>query len=344
MRSVFLAALCVLVVVPGGAVLAAQQPEPTFLGFRPGDEARYALEYEGGQSPDRIVQWSITLLRIDESGSVGTFELTYLVVVAGERLAQAIGEARINPHGFPLNVRFGSERSTTAGSIGYTIEYRFEEKAFRKLLVGADLDSQEIEIDDVADVEASVPSGLYLYNPIDSACADAFMEARVPDDATTSGGPGDVVIEELCGGRELIFANPGLLDLAIPAMWQAGTGALDFIALAPTGMRLDLLTGPMNPSGGMSVGPINLAALLGGGPDPFHDGAQALQPFALRSGSDLLQLDLGGRSHDVWRLETPAPFADVYVDGDGSILRLDLPRDSATASPAWIRKLRPSEF
>ena len=344
MRNLILTALCVPAMVFGGATLAARQQEQTFLGFRPGDEARYALEQEGERSRDRIVEWSITLLRIDESGSVGTFELSYLVVVAGERLAQAIGEARINAHGFPLSARFGSERSTLAGSVGYTIEYRFEDREFRKLLVGADLDAQHIEVDDLEGVEASVPSGLYLYNPIDGACAEAFMEAAPPDDTTTSGGPGNIVIEELCSGRELIFANPGLLDLAIPAMWQAGTGALDFVALAPTGMRLDLLAGPVNPSGGMRVGPINLAGLLGGGPDPFHDGALAFQPFGLRSGSNLEQIDLGGRLHDVWRLETPAPFADVYVDGAGSIVRLDLPQGLASAGSARIRKLRPSEF
>jgi hypothetical protein len=34
----------------------------------------------------------------------------------------------------------------------------------------------------------------------------------------------------------------------------------------------------------------------------------------------------------------------VYVDGNGSIVRLDLPDDPETGAKLWVRRLRPSEF
>lgn len=323
---------------------SAQQAERTFRGFRVGEEVRYAFERDGEEAGDRIVHWGITLLQVHDGGEEATFEFNYLLLVANQRLAQAIAEARVNANGFPLQVRFGSERITALGNIGYTIEYRFEDGEYRKELVESGLDVQEIELQDHPGIDVRARRGVYLYNPVDAACAAAFADAQPIVDDTTSGGPGEVVIEQQCGGRELIFANPGLLDLTMPALWDTGTGALDFVALAPTGMRLELLTQPVDPSGGVSVGGMNLLGFLSGGPDPFNDGELALQPFALRSASDLLQIELGDRTIDGWRLATPAPFADVYVDGNGSIVRLDLPGTTAEGGAAWLRKLRPSEF
>jgi len=325
--------------------IATQQSQATFLGFRPGEELRYALEGPEGQPPDRTVQWSIALLEVSDDGAVGTFELTYIVAAARQRLAQGFAEARINAQGFPLRVRFGSQRSTPLGEIGYTIEYRLEDGALAKELLDAGLEVQEIDIDELPGVTLAPPRGLYLYNPLDAACAAAFTTAVPPDTETpTSGGPGQIEIEELCGGRELIFANPGLLDLTMPALWETGTGRLDFVALAPTGVRLDLFTGPPAPGGGMSVGGMNLLGFLSSGPNPFHDGDAAFQPFGLVAGSDPQQLEVGGRPVDAWQLATPAPFAAVHVDGDGSIVRLDLPPDAAIEGGTWIRRLRPSEY
>jgi hypothetical protein len=337
------AALAALLLLAG--VAGAQQSGAPFLGFRLGEESRYALAGPGGRPADRTVQWSIALLEVSEDGSVGTFELTYIAAVARQRLAQGFAEVRVNAHGFPLRVRFGSQRSTALGEIGYTIEYRLENGELAKELLDTGLEVQEIAIDELPGVTLSPPRGLYLYNPLDAACARAFTTAVPPDTETpTSGGPGQVEIEELCGGRELLFANPGLLNLTMPALWETGTGRLDFVALAPTGVRLDLFTGPAAPGGGMSVGGINLLGFLSSGPNPFHDGEAALQPFALAAGSELQQLDVGGRAVDAWLLAPPAPFAAVHVDGDGSIVRLDVPQDAAIEGGTWIRRLRPSEY
>ncbi len=330
---------------------AGQVAEDSFLGFRLGEEVRYALEWEGGAGGP-AVQWTLRLEAIDESAATGVFDLTYLDLTraGGAPRAQAIAEVVINAYGFPLEVNFTSERTTAAGNVGYTIEYLYDEDKYRKELTGGKFKDQEVKLGDYPGIRTSVPSGLYLYTPIDADCARAFAVAarRVEQGnagrGATSGGGTDE-IEEICRGRELIFANPGLLNLTMPSLWEAGTGTLDFFVLAPTGMRLDLLMGnPAQRSSPLAVGGIPIAVLLGGGPNAFNDAEIAVQDFRLVAGDDPLQLDLGGRTVDVWKLDVPAPFSAVYVDGNGSIARLDLPEDPVTGARAWIRRLRPSEY
>ena len=340
-----LAALLIPVVAASHAdsspELSTQGSEPLFLGFRLGQEVRYALESDDSRRQDRVVHWTITLAEINGSGSQGTFELTYQMNVGGQRLAQAVAEAEINAYGFPLSVVFTAERSTTLGAIGYSIEYEFRGDHLHKELVGGDFDDQEIALEGYRAVNTSFPRGLYLFNPPNGECALAFEQ--LPAEGTTGGNSGPAEIEELCSGRELVFANPGLLNLAMPTLWESGTGELDFYVFSPTGMRLDLFTAVPGGGGGFTVGGLDLGALLGGGPNPFDDGEVALQAYGLAAG-DLLQLDIGGRMVDAWRLAAPTPFTDLYVDGDGSIVRLDLPADPQTGARAWIRRLRPSEF
>ncbi len=329
---------------PGG-----QAESRTFLGFREGEEVRYALEGEDDRRQNRTIQWSITLREVGDRGSEGTFELSYSAVVGGQSLAQATAEVRVNAYGFPLYLHYTSERNTPMGAVGYSIEYRFEDERFRKELVGESRGSQKLDLNDYPGVNTSFPRGLYLFNPLAADCTWAFSTPRVVAEQPTGGGRGEPRIEEYCRGRELIFANPGLLSLTMPALWEAGTGALDFLVLAPTGMRLELLIGPP-PSvsgGGFTVAGIPLGALLGGGPKLFEDAEDALQSFGLAAGSEMLELDLGGRMVDVWRLDPPAPFPAVYVDGNGAIVRIDLPADPSnpsTGGRAWIRRLRPSEY
>ena len=336
--TIFVAAL---VFTPTG-----QNAEDSFLGFHLGEEVRYALEWASGANGP-IVQWTLRLEEIDERAATGVFDLTYIVTTraGGAPRAQAIAKVVVNAYGFPLEVNFTSERATPAGAVGYSIEYLYEKDKYRKELAGGSGKDQEVKLEDYPAISTSVPSGLYLYTPIDADCARAFTgRPQAPEAASGSRG-GRPEIVEICRGRELIFANPGLLNLTMPALWETGTGALDFFVLAPTGMCLDLSMGnPRNPGGGFNVSGIPIGALLGGAPNPFDDAGTALQDFRLTAGADLLQLDLGDRTVDAWRLDVPVPFSAVYVDGNGSIARLDLPEDPETGARAWIRRLRSSEY
>ena len=356
--SLLVLAIVVLIAPVAGAYSAGnglslpsgeQHTEQTFLGFRQGEEVRYAFESEGSSQQDPIVQWSLTLQGINQRGSEGTFELSYIAFIAGQKRAQATAQTRFNAYGFPLSVDFTSERDTPMGAIGYSIKYRFEGQSFRKEVMGEDFDGQEVKLEHYPGVNTSFPRGLYLYTPLDADCTRAFAGPRLNDESAVGRGRGQFRIKEQCHGRELIFANPGLLNLTMPALWETGTGALDFFVLAPTGMRLDLLTGPAPgvSGGGFNVAGLNLNGLrrlLGFGPNPFNDAEDALQSFGLTATSDLLQLDIGGRMVDVWRLHPPAPFSAVYVDGKGSIVSLDLGEDPVSGARTRIRRLRPSEL
>ena len=325
--------------------------DATFLGFRTGREIRYVLESDGPSSGIRST-WGLRLEEFDRNG--GIFGLTHETlrdVGAGGRGGQPIrlstATAWINAYGFPTRVRFTTGRATPMGGLEYTVDYRYEDERFTKKLEGRSKE-QEVDIDDNGVVNRASPSGMYLFMPVDAECIATARRLRDLDAGDQSiyyrGGNRSrgSNMEEPCRGREPIFANPGLLNLIMPALWEAGTGALDFLAMAPTGIdAFTVLVGNQAGSGGINVGGFSL---FDDGPDPFDDGDDAFQMFGITTDSDMLQIDIGGRSVDVWRLKASAPLESAYVDGNGSIARLDLPADPETGERFWIRRLRPNEY
>jgi hypothetical protein len=302
----------------------------------------------------------------------------------GASMSRTAATAWINPYGFPTRVRFTTQRNTPMGGLEYTVEYRYENQRFIKELEGSDKD-QQAKLEGYRVVDLGTPAGVYLFMPIDAECVGAARQARGNRGGGRSGGSGGGTppgggggtggrggggmggggmggggmggmggggrgggrgnMDQPCQGREPVFANPGLLKLTMPALWETGTGELELLAMAPTGVLLNVLLGGGNRGGGgsgISVGGYNL--LGGGGPNPFGDAEEAFQMFAIVADSELMQIALGGRSADVWRLTVSAPLESAYVDGDGSIVRLDLPAAPETGERYWIRRLRPSEY
>lgn len=317
------------------------------------------LERADGVRGNWLTSWSMTLEESD--GAVGVFALTYQAgtitgrmgspEAQGVLVAYTAATARVNASGFPERVRFTTQRATPEGGVGYAVEYRWEDRRFIKELEGSGKD-QDVKLDDYA-VDLNTPAGAYLFMPIDAACLAEVREARVgsgggggPAGGGGSSGAGGAPeeTEQLCRGREPVFANPGLLNLTMPALWETGTGGIDFVAMAPTGVLEEVLMGTGNPGGSSPFTVGGYALFGGGGPNPFGDAEDALQTFALASEGDLMQLDIGGRTVDAWKLRAPPPLEAVYVDGNGSIVRLDLPADPETGERYWIRRLRPSEY
>lgn len=301
----------------------------------------------------------------------------------GGLMGRTTATAWINPYGFPTRVRFTTQRNTPMGELEYTVEYRYENKRFIKELEGRDKD-QQAKLDGYRIIDLDTPAGMYLFMPIDAECVGAARQARGNRGGGRSGGGGGTPpgggggrgggggtgggggmgggggrggmggggkgggranMDQPCQGREPAFANPGLLNLTMPALWETGTGELELLAMAPTGALTAALMGGGNRGGGgsgISIGGFNV--LGGGGPDVFGGAKDAFQMFALAADSELMQIDVGGRSVDVWRLRASAPLESAYVDGDGSIVRLDLPADPETGERYWIRRLRPSEY
>jgi len=337
--------------------------EEAFLGFRLGEEIRYVLERADGERRGRSTTWSIRLEESDRE--TGVFELTYEVGrfggvpgspqgEGGVLMAYTTATAWVNAYGFPTRVRFTTQRMTPMGGIGYTVEYRYEERRFIKELEASGKD-QKVKLDDYLAVDLDTPAGLYLFMPVDGECVVAARQLQESRGGGGGGGGGSGGtrgarggrgdMDEPCLGREPVFANPGLLNLTMPALWESGTGSVELLAMAPTGVLTRVLMGVGNPGGGgsgITIGGYNL--LGGGGPNPFDDAEDAFQMFGLTAEGDLMQLEVGGRSVDVWKLRASPPLDAVYVDGNGSIVRLDLPADPETGERYWIRRLRPSEY
>ena len=403
-----LASLCTSTprVAANGEPDRAQQREgidEMFLGFSPGEEIRYELERADGQRRGMRTTWSIRLQEVDPESGLGLFALTYEMGgfrrssgsaqgQPGAMMGRTTASAWISPYGFPMRVKFTTERNTPMGGLEYTVEYRYENERFIKELEGSDKD-QKTKLDGYRVIDLDIPAGVYLFMPIDAECVGAARQARGNRSGARSGGGGGGSppggggggrgggggggggrgggggggrgggggmgggggrgggrgnMDQPCQGREPIFANPALLNITMPALWETGTGQLELLAMAPTGVLPAALMGSGGRGGrggggsGISIGGFNLFG--GGGPNPFGDAKDAFQMFALTADSELMQIDVGGRPVDVWRLKASAPLESAYVDGDGSIVRLDLPVDPETGERYWIRRLRASEY
>ncbi len=242
--------------------------EETFLGFRPGEEIRYTLERADGERSGLRTTWSMWLEEFDREA--GVFALTYEVGSfgrsAGSRQPQGgtlmirtTATARINAYGFPTRVRFTTQRNTPMGGLEYTIEYHYENRRFIKELE-ADDEDQEAKLEGYRVIDLDAPAGMYLFMPIDAECVSAARQARGNrggggrggggggggGGGMGGGGGGRSNMDQPCQGREPVFANLGLLNLTIPALWEAGTGQLELLAMAPTGVLANALMGGGN--------------------------------------------------------------------------------------------------
>jgi hypothetical protein len=361
---------------------ASLVPE-TFLGFRPGEELRYTLESTGGEDSRTHTAWTIRLEEIEgDLGAFElSYEVGRISGFAESRqgefitlMARTLATAWVNAYGFPTRVRFTTQRNTARGGLEYTIEYRYEDERIVKRVEGFSGEQKEKLDDHDGVVNRMAPSGMFLFMPAEAECvgmARQMVEATsgtgqpgggqpqgglppggMPPGAQPSGGapamssmraqPPD--IEQPCRGREPVFANPGLLNLAMPALWEAGTGNIELLAFAPTGLDLAALMASAQGSGGSGFTVGGIPIFGGGGPNPFGDPEDAFQSFALTADSELLQIEVGGRAVDAFRLNAPAPLEAVYVDGNGSIVRLDLLVDPETGEHLRIRRLRASEY
>lgn len=335
-----------------------------FPGFEPGDEIRYALEGDDGLARALRAFWTIRLNDVDGEGG-GVFDLTqgfggFGSARAPETRLVTTARAWIGPHGFPLRLRIDPGRGgADARPDGYTIEYRFEDGGYTKQLQADGLtEDQDVDLVEHPGLEPGVPRGLYLFMPLGVDCLREIVDARLSrrpgrtgPGQPGGGGPGAVgpatgyQAEPPCRGRQIVFANPGLLSLVMPALWEAGTGEHDFAILAPTGIHPAALVRGARTRGGPNVNIFGYGivdTVLG--PEAFGDAEDAFGAFRLSARGERVELDLGDWTESVWRFETPDPVEAVWVDGQGGVARLDLRTGSDQRTPLRIRRLRPSEY
>ena len=137
--------------------------------------------------------------------------------------------------------------------------------------------------------------------------------------------------EDLRGNRvrnflNNIFANPGLLSMAFPSLPIEGAWEREVLTFGPPSAM------PRYPDGGVLR-------------DFGNRGVARQRNFSrLRlQVRDLVEVEIGDRTVEAYRLDVRGPFRDAYVDRDGQVLLIEHePVDMRR--PRHIRLLWPSEY
>lgn len=364
----------------GTAVVAErQQSTAAFLGFESGEERRYALGPPEELYAGERATWAMRLREVFADPPHAIFELAHVwdrgrrtqreFAIGTVTHVQSAGELRVNAHGFPLEMRFETERHLAGmGEEIYSVRYRFEDGGYMKHIAagGRDLEHRTRHLSN-DDLDLDIPGGMYPFGAAAMAClltqppettyAPGVLPGRPGGGNTPPVAPtGNVRFAAEVTCKEPLFANPGLLSLMLPALWEAGTGELEFVVLTPAGYFGMPGVGGGGALPGMSVMMQNR---------PF-DSQEASHP---RTNSDIEELryrdrvrvDVGVRTLDAWLFEGMRDFDAVYVDDDGVVLRVDLAAPAAMALPRsgaladvdpgladqrdlWIRLLFASEY
>lgn len=318
------------------------QSSPSFLGFQRGEERRYLLGPPRELDAEEYGGWSIRLRELLGDPPDGVFELTHqwqrgassteLPIGTITRI-NSEGELRVNGYGFPVELRFTTARHFAGmGDEIYTVRYRFQDGGFLKHIT---MDGQELEhvvkITRTDDLDLSIPSGLHAFAPTGVGCSSSLpldprqVAAGMPPPRTAGSSPSPppparprrFAVNTACS--ESLFANPGLISLMLPVLWEEGTGEHEFLMLTPAG--------PFGmPGVGAGVG-LSVGTVRAGRSD--FDFKRAASPLTNSNVEklryiDRVRVEVGGRARDAWRFDGMRAFDAIYVDDDGIVLRVDL--------------------
>lgn len=369
------------------ALVATSGQGEKFLGYEIGEERRYVLGPPESLLRGEMGMWSIRLDEVYETE--GEPEAVFVlqhewqapqplteVPLRTIMRVKSEGTVRVNAHGFPLLIRYQTVRHLAGmGDEGYTIDYQIEDDNRRyekRSTKEGERWYQNVPIRSHATVERDVPAGLYAFLPAAPGCMGRHIAtyelqgdvspqpksaASPPSPQTTV--PTTVKIADNTDCEESLFANPGLLSLAMPALWEA-QGERQYVFFTPIGPvgepASGLVVGLPTGSGG---GPIGVGGLRPGRiPDPGL--SNSMPNFAPRVGGlplspstyheietltfiERVSVRVGGRTRDAWLIEISNDFGPIYVSDDGSVLRIDLP-PVAGSGERYLRMLWPSEF
>lgn len=371
---------------PGEIVAAPGQGE-RFLGYEVGEERRYVLGPPESLLRGEMGVWSIRLDEVytTEGEPEGVFALQHewhapqpLTEVPLRTImrVKSEGTVRVNAHGFPLLIRYQTVRHLAGmGEEAYTIDYEVvdDNRRYEKRITkNGDRWYQNVPIRSHDTVHYDVPDGLYTFLPVAPGCMDRHIAtyqlpgdvspqpksaASPPSPQTTV--PRTVKVADNADCEESLFANPGLLSLVMPALWEA-QGERQYVFFTPigpvggptTGLSIGLPPG----SGGMPTGlgglrpgrtpdmgrpnyMANSAPRVGGlplSPSTYHE-------IETLTFIERVSVRVGGRTRDAWLIEISDNVGPIYVDDDGSVLRIDLP-PVAGSGERYLRILWPSEF
>lgn len=322
-------------------------PAPGAFGFAYGEERRYEMGPRDALGAGEAATWSLRLeeIREDDPSRLATFALTHqydasppqsLTYQQGELVTLRFeASLTVNADGFPVEMDAHVTRDLFGiGQEAYSLHYTWSDEHFVKRVR---LEGQEWDVDvgvpGHEHLDRSRPSGVYAWLASGLPCMglkpalDAFGRLQTA--------------RECREGGEWGFANPGLLSLLLPALYEA-KGERSFLFFAPTGPDLygslaSTVGGSPRSSGAFGRPPT--ASEIGRARDPSRYFERADVRFGER-----VEVEVGGRSLEVWKLEVGGRVRAIYLDDDDRVVRLDVAPHPVTLEARWIRLLFPSEF
>lgn len=288
---------------------AAQEAERPrrLLGFQVGEERRYALGPPNALRQGEAAAWGITLHHIEGEAPAlrAVFDLDYTRrepygLLRESRMTRSLwAELTVNEAGFPLKIVVGerieageiiTEYVYGGGRYAKTIRWPETEFSIDLRIPGHDADDEL--------------RGVY-----------AFL-TQIADQRFTGGK----------AFNDSVFANPGLLSLAMPRPLPVDEGAEALIFFTP-GVRLVRF--------------------------PTQEwirvqrNAQVLRSYFDTNKLQLRgveEVDIGGETVLARRFEIQGPFRNGYLDALGRVLLLQHDSGSGMERPRHIRMLSPNEY
>lgn len=319
-----------------------------FLGFALGEERRYVLGPTEALNANESARWSIRLASVSGDPPVGTFWLTHerndpelnrdlsRVPMGKSPLSlrwwkdlrpeyrdavyvRMTGRVRLNHRGFPLDITFTGVQRFANRAHELSLRYTLDDETYIKevtsngrewsfrIPVGADI---RLETDPLA--------GLYAWFPTDMRCLGRGSVMQYVADLSATTAP--------CEKPVLLFANPGLLDVALAAHGRSGDELVRLWFLTPTG---PLTNGP-GARAGFSVGAL------------ARDESQYYRQEALEY-IGRSSIDVGDLHLSVFERALGSMRRAIYIDSEGRVVRVDLGSHPISSRPRWIRLLSDSE-
>jgi len=337
---------------------------PELFGFGLHEERIYVMGPPETLGPREMATWVIRYDRVEGEGKglravfglqherTAPHSRDHLPPSGTFRVGKVYAELVVNAYGVPLELSYVSQRYVLdAGEEMFEIAYELDGKRYKKKVrvPGGDWDLK-VDILQHPGLDLKIPEGLFVAAPSAIACLEWAIVGAANAEACN-----EVNIDP-------IFANPGLLSLLVPALWEAG-GDSELLLFTPT--RPDLTPGegggipleimPIVPGiPGSSIFTNGIPGLdwgrfiiggskTSGDKERAEDPARYFQPSQMQLlGRSSVQV--GPRTVEATELRMSTYPYSVWVDDRGRVLRVDITGDVPEEERRWIRLLHPSEY
>lgn len=303
-------------------------------GYEVGEERRYVMGPARSLRPGESAWWSIVLTDIQGEGDDTRiiFDLEHersevirdLFGGVNGRMQVVNVDVRltVNRFGFPLRLVI-SEQHDVHGEMGSqsdvrTTLYTFDGERFvKQVRINGREWKFNIAIASHDDLDLGGPVGLYAYLPTELRCLGA------------RGVPGRPA---RCSGGDPAFANPGLLSLALPVMWEEQVNEKRFLFFMPAGV------------GTVPGGLMDMNRFMARERDQLRNITRYYDKTNLEIQEYVQHVEIGPRFVDAWLLDGSGEMGKFYAEPDGRVLKVFVGPHPVTYGERWIRLLFPSEY